>query len=87
MVQKKIIEELIGKNNEEWFKKSFLKDYRIVEDEMTKQMNKIKENSKLSAEQKQKKINKVIKENTKILINLAKDYKKNTDFFKSMYKK
>lgn len=83
-----VLTELIGKHNlknEDWYKKSFIQDYKIVENEMIKQMNKVKENSKLSADQKQKKLNKVIEDNTKVLINLANDYKNNTEFFKTMF--
>ena len=82
-----VLTELIGKHNEDWYKKSFIQDYKIVENEMIKQINKIKENSKLSADQKQKKLNKVIEDNTKVLINLANDYKKNTEFFKTAFHK
>jgi len=48
-----LLTKLIGKhnlNNEDWYKKSFIQDFKIVENEMIKQMNKIKENSKLSAD-------------------------------------
>ena len=73
--------------NEEWFEASFQKDLRIVENETTKKLKKVQENTKLSPEEKLKKINKIIATNTKILMNLANDYKTNADFHKSMYYK
>lgn len=82
-----VINKLIGNQNDNWYKKSFTQDYKVVENEMVKQMNKVKENSKLSADQKQKKLNKIITDNTKILIRLAEDYKKNTEFHKTMFHK
>lgn len=73
--------------SEEWFKPSFQNDLRIVENETTKKLKKVQENTKLSAEEKLKKINKIVAENTKILMKLADDYKTNPDFYKSMYYK
>ena len=50
-------------------------------------MKKVQENTKLSAEEKLKKINKIVADNTKILMKLANDYKTNADFHKSIYYK
>ena len=80
--------KLVGNNNlmnEDWFKQSLLKDIKIVENETTKKLKKVRENSKLSAEKKQKQIDNIVAKNTKLLINLTNDYKKNPEFYKSMY--
>lgn len=73
--------------NEDWFKPSFQKDIQIVTKELSAKIKKVQDNSKLSAEEKQKKIKKLTATNTKVLLDLARDYKTNPEFFKKMAKK
>ena len=73
--------------NEEWFKPSFQKDIQIVAKELSAKIKKVQDNTKVSAEEKQKKINKHTATNTKILLDLAKDYTANPEFYKKMAKK
>jgi hypothetical protein len=82
--------QLIGNHNitnEKWFKKSFLQDFKIIEDEIIKKQKKVNENPKLSMEAKKKKLDKIVKDNTKLLIKVADDCKKNPEFYKTMFHK
>ena len=65
--------------------KLFLEDLDIVKRETIKKIQKIQENKKLSAEQKQKKNDKLINQTSNYLMKHAETYDKNPEIYKKIY--
>ena len=71
-------------DNDEALKKIFLEDLDFIYRDTAKKINKIKENTKLSAEEKHKKIGRLIKKIEKFTIKYGQNMDKNGEAFKQM---
>ena len=71
-------------DNDEALKKIFLEDLDFIYRDTAKKINKIKENTKLSAEEKHKKIGRLIKKIEKFTIKYGQDIDKNGEAIKQM---
>ena len=71
-------------DNDEALKKIFLEDLDFIYRDTSKKINKIKENTKLSAEEKHKKIGRLIKKIEKFTIKYGQNMDKNGEAFKQM---